>query len=271
MPELPEVETTRRGIVEHILGQSVQSVEIRQTMLRWPVPKTLAEQLSGKTVLGVERRGKYLLVRLNDGTLIIHLGMSGSLRIIAAHSPHEKHDHVDIFFENGIGLRFRDPRRFGCILWTEEDPLKHKLLEKLGPEPLSDRFNAGYMYDISRGKTLAIKTFLMDSHRVVGVGNIYASESLFRAQIDPRRTASSIEKPQYERLVSSIRGVLTEAIHQGGTTLKDFVNESGKPGYFQQSLAVYGRESMPCRHCETPIVMIRQGLRASYYCPNCQI
>lgn len=270
MPELPEVETTRRGIEPHVLGKVVTETLIRQGQMRWPVPEDLGGKLIGKSILSVERRGKYLLFRMEGGTLIVHLGMSGSLRIVAADAPVKKHDHIDIAFGPATVLRYHDPRRFGCLLWAEGDPNKHSLLADLGPEPLSPAFTGEYLHQQAQGRTLAVKAFIMDSHLVVGVGNIYANEALFRAGIDPRRAAGRISLERYLRLAECIRTVLGEAIAQGGTTLRDFVNASGKPGYFQQTLAVYGREDEPCRICAAPIRCVRLGQRATYFCGGCQ-
>jgi len=270
MPELPEVETTRRGIEPHVLGRTVASAVIRQTQMRWPVPEELKEKLAGNTIQELRRRGKYLLFKLEGGTLILHLGMSGSLRIVAADAPVKKHDHIDIIFDPATVLRYHDPRRFGCLLWAEGDPDAHPLLAELGPEPLSPGFDGDYLHRNAQGRTCAVKTFIMDSHLVVGVGNIYANEALFRAGIDPRRAAGRVSQARYLRLAQCIREVLGEAIIQGGTTLRDFVNASGKPGYFQQTLAVYGREGEPCRQCAAPIRCVRLGQRATYFCGHCQ-
>jgi len=270
MPELPEVETTRRGIEPHVQGQTVRDVIVRQPQLRWPVPKALARKLVAQKIDAVERRGKYLLMRTQAGTAILHLGMSGSLRIVDARVPPETHDHLDIVFTNGQALRLRDPRRFGAALWTETDPLAHKLLEPLGPEPLSDAFDTDYLYAKSRGRKGSIKEFIMNSHVVVGVGNIYASESLFRAGINPKRAAGRVSRARYEALVKAIKDVLVEAIKQGGTTLRDFVREDGQPGYFRIRLKVYDRAGEPCPVCGTPIKQLVQGQRSTYYCPVCQ-
>lgn len=270
MPELPEVETSRRGIEPHILGQRVSEVIIRQKKLRWPVPASIKKQLPSQIIRQVERRGKYLLLLTDNGTLIIHLGMSGSLRILPANTAAEKHDHFDIAFENGKLLRLRDPRRFGAVLWTSKDPLHHKLLSQLGPEPLSDNFNTDYLYSISRNRKVAIKTLIMNSHIVVGVGNIYASESLFLAGINPRRSAHRISKQRYGKLVCAIKTILSRAIQQGGTTLRDFTQQDGKPGYFQQTLSVYGRTDQPCPICASPVKQFTQAQRSTYYCPHCQ-
>ena len=270
MPELPEVETTRRGIAPHILGQTVARLVVRQPRLRWPVPDDLPAKLFRRQIRNVGRRGKYLLIGLDCGTAIMHLGMSGSLRVISPEAPPRQHDHLDIVFENGLCLRFHDPRRFGCLLWAEGDPQEHPLLADLGPEPFEDSFSGDYLHDAAKGRKAPVKSFVMDSRLVVGVGNIYANEALFRSGIDPRRAAGRIGRERYERLAETIRTVLGEAIAQGGTTLRDFVNEAGKPGYFQQTLTVYGREGLPCAHCGESIRSIRLGQRATFYCPRCQ-
>jgi formamidopyrimidine-DNA glycosylase len=218
----------------------------------------------------VDRRGKYLLIGVDTGTAIMHLGMSGSLRVTSPEAPPNKHDHVDIVFENGICLRFRDPRRFGCLLWTESAPHEHALLANLGPEPFDASFSGDYLHAAAKGRKAPVKSFIMDSHLVVGVGNIYANEALFRSGINPRRAAGHIGRERYQRLADTIRAVLGEAIEKGGTTLRDFVNEAGNPGYFQQTLTVYGREGLPCILCGDPIRSIRQGQRATFYCPRCQ-
>ena len=269
MPELPEVETTRRGIAPHIEGQQIDQVVIRQSQLRWPIPRGLRGRLKGKTISQVQRRGKYLLIETDAGSMIMHLGMSGSLRIVDRDLPPRKHDHVDISFTNGKCLRFHDPRRFGALLWSR-DPLHHELIENLGPEPLSDDFNTQHLFSLSRGRKLAVKNFIMDSHVVVGVGNIYASEALFMAGIRPTIAAGRITRQRYEALVQAIKDVLTRAITDGGTTLRDFVREDGKPGYFAQSLNVYGRAGETCHSCGTTIRKKQIGQRSSFYCPNCQ-
>lgn len=270
MPELPEVETTRSGIAPHIEGQVVAEVVLRRRKLRYPVPRTLLVELPGQSIEQVQRRAKYLLLRTVAGTLLIHLGMSGSLRLVPADTPAEKHDHIDVVFDNGQALRLRDPRRFGAVLWLSGDSLTHRLLADLGPEPLSEAFDADYLYRRSRKRKQAVKQFIMDSHTVVGVGNIYASEALYRAGIRPQLAAGRLSRPRCERLVAAIKAVLGEAIQQGGTTLRDFVAGDGKPGYFKQELQVYGRVGEPCRQCAGLIKQLRQGQRASYYCPTCQ-
>ncbi len=270
MPELPEVETTRRGIAPHIEGQTVNDVIVRHHQLRWPLPWGLKRKLSGHTINAVSRRAKYLLLSFDHGTLLLHLGMSGSLRIIEAGTPAEKHDHLDIVFSNGKALRLTDPRRFGAVLWTKEAPEEHELLSRLGPEPLGEAFNGERLYHLSRSRKGSIKQFIMDGKIVVGVGNIYASEALFLAGINPKTVAGRVSRARMERLATAIRQVLAAAIEQGGTTLRDFVGGDGKPGYFAQQLNVYGREGEPCHHCGTRIKQLTQGQRSSYYCPRCQ-
>ncbi len=269
MPELPEVETTRRGIEPHLLGQRVDRVLVRDRRLRWPVPEDLDVRLSGQRIEAVERRAKYLLIKAETGTLIVHLGMSGSLRLVEAAQPVGKHDHVDILLESGQALRYTDPRRFGAMLWSEE-ALAHVLLASLGPEPLGEDFDGDRLYRLSRGRSMAVKPFIMDNAVVVGVGNIYASEALFAAGIDPRRPAGSISRARYLKLGEEIRRILAMAIERGGTTLRDFVGGDGKPGYFQQELFVYGRAGEFCKSCGSTLREIRLGQRASVYCSRCQ-
>ena len=270
MPELPEVETTRSGVSHHIVSKQVTEIIIRQKRLRWVVPESLSKDLVGNAIKDVTRRGKYLLFGSTKGTMLIHLGMSGSLRIIEATEPAGKHDHVDLVLEDGNALRYTDPRRFGCILWQKKGDGTHPLLRELGPEPLSEKFNYLVLYKKSRGRTASIKSFIMDSKTVVGVGNIYANEALFMAGISPKRAAGNISSPRYEKLVSSIRKVLKQAIEAGGTTLRDFTNSSGDPGYFKQSLNVYGRGGSSCRTCKTNLKEIRISQRSTVYCPSCQ-
>ena len=270
MPELPEVETTRRGIEPHLADQFISAVVIRQPMLRWPIPSDIAHRLAGKTVRDVSRRAKYLLLRFDHGTLIIHLGMSGSLRLCEPSEPYRKHDHVELCLESGRSLRFHDPRRFGAILWTDELPEQHVLLQKLGPEPLSPEFDGDHLYDQARSRRAPIKQVIMDQKVVVGVGNIYATEALFAAGIDPRRAANRIAKVRMNLLAEAIQSTLARAIESGGSTLRDFVNSNGQPGYFQQTLQVYGRAGQDCQQCGQSIRSIRIGQRASCYCPHCQ-
>lgn len=270
MPELPEVETTRRGLEPLIVGRTVRSVKVHNRSLRWPVPPGLGKALAGETFRAVERRSKYLLLRCAGGTLIVHLGMTGHLRVVPATEPCKKHDHVELLLDNGRALRFNDSRRFGAILWTREDPLAHPLLLNLGPEPFDEAFTAGYLAERARGRVVAVKPFLMDAKTVVGVGNIYASEALFRAGIDPRRAAGTVSPGAFRRLVKSVREVLLEAIEAGGTTIRDFANSSGEPGYFRISLRVYGRGGEACLDCGAPIQQIRLGQRSTYFCAKCQ-
>jgi formamidopyrimidine-DNA glycosylase len=271
MPELPEVETTRRGIAPSIEGAIVSEVILRKRRLRYPVPQSLMSGLPGQRILAVERRGKYLLLRTEIGAVLLHLGMSGSLRIVDPDLAPDKHDHVDIVFEGQRCLRFHDPRRFGAVLWVDNNaPEQHPLLAKLGPEPLTDAFGGELLHQRSRRRTQAVKLFIMDSQVVVGVGNIYASEALFRAGIRPQTPANKVSQRRYELLAEAIKQVLAEAIEQGGTTLRDFVGGDGRPGYFAQSLKVYGREGEPCVSCAATIRMLRMGQRSTYYCSDCQ-
>ncbi|WP_330926029.1 bifunctional DNA-formamidopyrimidine glycosylase/DNA-(apurinic or apyrimidinic site) lyase [Candidatus Sororendozoicomonas aggregata] len=271
MPELPEVETTRRGVEPYVKGKEIVDVIVRQPRLRWPVPPDLSSDLTGLTIGQIRRRAKYLLLETGQGTLIVHLGMSGCLRIFEDPAPKaQKHDHVDIILTGQRRLRFTDPRRFGAILWTCQPIWEHPLLSKLGPEPLGDEFTAQRLFIRSRGRSQAIKTFIMDNHTVVGVGNIYANEALFVAGIRPDKSCGTVSKKRYEKLVTAIQEVLQRAIEQGGTTLKDFVGSDGKPGYFKQQLAVYGRSGQPCLTCGTVITEIRQGNRSSCFCKRCQ-
>ena len=270
MPELPEVETTRRGIAPHVTGRIVSRVLVREPRLRWPVPHALIEQLPGQAIASVGRRGKYLLLETTVGAALVHLGMSGSLRLIEADAPPGTHDHVDIVFADGLALRFRDPRRFGSLLWTTRPSQEHPLLRDLGPEPLDGDFSGGYLSAAARGRRVAVKPFIMNSHVVVGVGNIYANEALYLAGIHPRRAAGRIGRDRYHRLAAAIRRVLNESITAGGTTLRDFINGVGEPGYFAIHLRVYGRGGEPCPGCARPIREIRQGQRSTFYCPACQ-
>jgi len=270
MPELPEVETTRRGIEPHLLNRTVETLIVRQPRLRWPVPEQLPELLPGQTVRAVERRAKYLLLRLDHGSLILHLGMSGSLRVVPTELPAEKHDHLDLVLNNGHCLRLRDPLRFGAFLWQTGDVSDHSLLRDLGPEPLDDSFNGPGLHRIARQRRVAVKNLIMDSRVVVGVGNIYASEALFLARIHPARDCRRISAQRYGRLVQAIKLVLAAAIEQGGTTLRDFSRADGSPGYFALSLKVYGREGEACQSCGQPIRQRRIGQRSSFFCPHCQ-
>lgn len=270
MPELPEVEITRRGLAAHLTGLTIKDAVIRDGKLRWPITKNLPKLLRGLTIRSLKRRAKYLLMDCGSGTLILHLGMSGSLRILPAGTPPEKHDHFDLLLDNGTLMRLRDPRRFGAVLWHEGDVNTHPLLADLGPEPLERSFDAHYLFQATRKRSASIKQVIMDSHVVVGVGNIYANEALFRAGIRPQLAAAKLSLPRCEKLVGAIRATLKEAIRQGGSSLRDFVDTSGEPGYFQQNYRVYGRGGEPCRRCGTIIKQVRQGQRSSYYCPACQ-
>ncbi|MBD9656578.1 bifunctional DNA-formamidopyrimidine glycosylase/DNA-(apurinic or apyrimidinic site) lyase [Pseudomonas sp. PDM12] len=269
MPELPEVETTRRGIAPHLIGQRVSRVIVRERRLRWPIPEDLDVRLSGQRIEAVERRAKYLLIKAEVGTLISHLGMSGNLRLVEAGLPAAKHEHVDIELESGLALRYTDPRRFGAMLWSEL-PLEHELLVRLGPEPLTELFDGERLYQLSRGKAVAVKPFIMDNAVVVGVGNIYATEALFAAGIDPRRAAGTVSRARYVRLAQEIKRVLAHAIERGGTTLRDFIGGDGQPGYFQQELFAYGRGGQLCKVCGSTLREVKLGQRASVYCPKCQ-
>lgn len=269
MPELPEVETTRRGIAPHCEGQTINRINVRNSSLRWPVPEDISEHMEGQIIRTVDRRAKYLFLNLDHGTAIIHLGMSGSLRIITDNAPAQKHDHIDLALRSGVTLRFNDPRRFGCWLWAES-AATHPLIASLGPEPLSPEFNGRMLFQLSRSRNTPVKAFIMDSHVVVGVGNIYANEALFKAGIHPKRKAGRISLDRYKRLAEAVREILTAAILMGGTTLRDFVNSDGRPGYFAQSLLVYGRTGEPCSECETPLKEIRMSGRSTVYCTRCQ-
>ena len=269
MPELPEVETTRRGLVPHLIGRRVLALEVRQPKLRWPIPRTLRTQLPGQRIDGIERRAKYLLVHTEPGSVLLHLGMSGALRVLPADSPIGAHDHVDWRLDSGRVLRYTDPRRFGCQLWQARGTT-HELLAGLGPEPLSDAFDGDVLWTRSRGRSAAVKLFLMDQAIVVGVGNIYASEALFAAGIHPRRAAGSVSRERYARLAAEVKRILAHAIRRGGTTLRDFISPDGTPGYFEQELAVYGRAGEPCRVCGTPIRASVIGQRSTFHCPRCQ-
>ncbi|MGB0466795.1 MAG: bifunctional DNA-formamidopyrimidine glycosylase/DNA-(apurinic or apyrimidinic site) lyase [Pontibacterium sp.] len=269
MPELPEVETTRRGIKPHIIGHTVSAFKVRQPKLRWPVPSELAALLPGRVVQSVMRRGKYLLIGFECGTLLIHLGMSGSLRVVSQTQDVGKHDHVDLCLKSGTLLRLTDPRRFGAVLWQPQGET-HKLLSHLGPEPLTELFHVDHLAACAEGRKIPIKSLIMDSKVVVGVGNIYANEALFSAAIHPKRPAGKISRQRLDRLVEEIKNVLASAIEQGGTTLKDFVGGDGKPGYFKQQLNVYGRAGEVCVNCDSVLKEIRLGQRSTVYCAGCQ-
>lgn len=270
MPELPEVETTRRGLLPLVKGHRIQTVMAHETRMRWPFEPRWIPSLQGQTILDIRRRAKYLLMPLTQGELLIHLGMSGSLRCVQPDSPRRKHDHLEFRLDNGLVMRFHDPRRFGCVLWQApgEDP--PALLDRLGPEPLSEAFCGQHLFQLSRGRKQAVKAFIMDQTTVVGVGNIYASESLFLAGIHPARAAGRISRKRYDLLAEHIRQTLRRAIESGGSTLRDFLGGNGEPGYFQQTLLVYGREGQTCTRCGNTLVRRTIGQRASVYCAACQ-
>jgi formamidopyrimidine-DNA glycosylase len=268
VPELPEVETARRGIEPHVVGRRVVGWKIRNASLRWPVE--VPDLLAGRLLQRVSRRGKYLLLEFDAGALIIHLGMSGSLRVVSPDAPARKHDHVDLEFDGGRVLRLNDPRRFGSVLWQAAGTGEHWLLAGLGVEPLSDAFTGAYLKRAARGRRVSVKSMLMDGRIVVGVGNIYANEALFLARVRPTLRAGRVTLASYAQIAACIRGVLGRAIEMGGTTLRDFVNQDGQPGYFKQSLFVYGREGLPCKLCGTALTGLRLGQRATVFCPTCQ-
>jgi formamidopyrimidine-DNA glycosylase len=269
VPELPEVETTRRGIAPFVTGRIVERVVLRRKDLRWPIPRALSTRLPGQRIDAVERRAKYLLLHTAAGSALLHLGMSGSLRIVDATVPVRKHDHYDLWLDSAQALRFNDPRRFGCLLWQPPGEV-HPLLRNLGPEPLGDAFDGDWLWQASRGHSTAVKNFLMDQAIVVGVGNIYANEALFAAGIHPKRAAGAVSRTRYARLAAEVRRILARAITRGGTTLRDFIAPDGAPGYFEQELMVYGRAGEPCKVCGTPIRAAFIGQRMSYWCPHCQ-
>jgi len=269
MPELPEVETSRRGIAPYVVGERIDGIVIRERRLRWPISTDIDERLPGATIDSVGRRAKYLLLNTKSGTAILHLGMSGSVFIVERDTPAGVHDHFDIELASGKSLRFRDPRRFGSLHWAD-DAEQHWLLRKLGPEPLSSDFSGDYLWAKSRGRRVGIKQFIMNAGIVVGVGNIYASESLFLSGIHPRRAAGRISQRRYDWLAKTIKEVLEKSIRAGGTTLRDFYGGDGEAGYFQQELEVYGRDGEPCLRCERPVSVIVLGQRSTYYCKNCQ-
>ncbi len=269
MPELPEVEVCKRGIEPHVLNQQVSAVVVRNANMRWPITPTISD-ICGQKIIQVNRRAKYLLLETSQGILMLHLGMSGTIRVINKDTPITKHDHFDLVLANGKALRLNDPRRFGSVLWVTEDINEHSLIKNLGPEPLSADFTDDCLYEKSRHKTVAIKTYLMNNHIVVGVGNIYANESLFKAKIDPRKAAGKVSKKRYFELTKHVRQTLAHAIEQGGTTLKDFTQADGKPGYFAQELLVYGRGGLACVTCNEILKEIKQAGRATVFCPQCQ-
>ncbi len=268
MPELPEVETTRRGIAPALIGHRIQRAVVRQPSLRWPVPADLDRHVAGQRVRDVGRRAKYLLIRLDQGSVLMHLGMSGRLRVLPPDSAVERHDHLDLVMETGQLLRLHDPRRFGAVLWAPQH--EHPLLTGLGPEPLSDAFDGAHLHARCRGRRAAIKVLLMDARIVVGVGNIYASEALFRAGIDPRRAGGRISAARFDALAQAVRAVLSEAVERGGTTLRDYTAPDGAPGWFRLQLAVYERQGKPCTHCGTAIRRVLSAQRSTYFCPHCQ-
>ncbi len=270
MPELPEVETTRRGIAPHLVGRRIERVVVRNPALRWPIPPQLPQLLRGRKILAIDRRAKYLLFDLGNGTLIIHLGMSGSLRLTPAETPAKKHDHFMLVLNSQMTLRLHDPRRFGAVLWHRGDVGRHPLLASLGPEPLDEAFDAAYLHASCLDRKTPIKQHIMNNKVVVGIGNIYANEALFLAGIHPRRAAGRIARPRIARLCDSIKTVLQSAIEQGGTTLRDFVHADGEPGYFSLRLHVYGKTGEPCYACGSPIRQIVIGQRSTFYCWRCQ-
>lgn len=270
MPELPEVETTLQGLLPLLSGRTVTGIDARIPALRRPLPPDLAVQLTGQTVRGLQRRAKYLLIIFDSGTLLLHLGMSGHLRVVPVDTPAGKHDHIDITFDHGQLLRFHDPRRFGTLLWLAGDPFDHPLLRRIGPEPFDPRFDGSYLSRAALGRRAPVKTFIMDQRVVVGVGNIYAGEALFQAGIHPERPAGQVSAEGYQRLVEAIRDVLQAAIAAGGTTLRDFSGPTGRPGYFSRQLLVYGRSGEPCPQCSRPLSRQQIGRRSSYFCATCQ-
>lgn len=270
MPELPEVETIRRGIAQHLEGKIIQTVVVREKRLRWEIPDNLSTVLPNQQIQHIHRRGKYLLIKCNQGHILIHFGMSGSLRVLPSDTPLKKHDHIDIVFTDSLCLRYHDPRRFGCILWTTEPILNHHLLINLGPEPLEAAFTGEHLHQNAQRRRIAVKNFIMNTHTVVGVGNIYANEALFLAGIHPANAAGSISLVRYQRLADTIKQILKAAIEMGGTTLRDFTDSTGNPGYFKQSLRVYGRAGLACMQCESTVQHQKIGQRATYFCPVCQ-
>jgi len=268
MPELPEVETTKRGLTPLIVNQVVECATLYRGNLRWEIPKHLPTTLANQRIKNIDRRGKYLLIKFDVGTLIIHLGMSGSIKVVSKEEPCQKHDHFELRFNNNAVMRLNDPRRFGAVLFSADGT--HPLLESLGVEPLEGLFDEVYLYSKSQNKQQNIKAFIMDSKVVVGVGNIYACESLYQAGIDPRRKAGSVSKKRYQLLTQCIKTILTQAIKAGGTTLQDFSQVDGSPGYFTQTLNVYGREGERCNGCDGKIIRLVQNQRSTFYCKKCQ-
>lgn len=269
MPELPEVETTRRGLAPHLEGKRIRGVVLRRPDLRWPIPKEIESVLPGQRIDAVRRRAKYLLLDTGAGSALLHLGMTGSLRVLPASTPVTVHDHVDLQLSSGRVMRFNDPRRFGSLLWQPAGQT-HELLRALGPEPLADEFDGDYLFERSRGRKAPVKTFLMDQGVVVGVGNIYAAESLFRAGISPLRAAGKVSRERYAALAAAVKDILAHAITRGGTTLRDFISPDGAPGYFEQELSAYGRGGQPCPNCGRPLISANIGQRASVWCGHCQ-
>jgi formamidopyrimidine-DNA glycosylase len=270
VPELPEVETTRRGLLEAMTGRRLVAVRIHDRRLRWPIEEGLEAAVAGAHVIRLERRAKYLLIVTDRGTLIVHLGMSGSLRVVTGDWPLRPHDHVELALDHGPSVRFNDPRRFGSLHWVTGDPMAHPLLAGLGPEPLSEAFSGEQLYRVSRGRKVAVKILILNAAHVVGVGNIYASESLFHAGIRPTKAAGKLTRAEAQRLAAEIKRVLGDAIEVGGTTLRDYVDPEGNPGYFRQRLYVYERDGKACRRCQTPISHRVIGQRSTYWCPTCQ-
>ncbi len=269
MPELPEVETTRAGLAPHVLGRTIHHVLLRRPDLRWPIPAEVPDLLPGRRIEAIRRRAKYLLLDTDAGSALLHLGMSGSLRVLAPDVPVRAHDHVDMTLDSGQVLRFNDPRRFGCLLW-QTPGTTHDLLRDLGPEPLDDAFDGDHLFFASRGRRAPIKTFLMDQRTVVGVGNIYAAEALFAAGISPLREAGRVSRARYARLADEVKRILAYAIGRGGTTLRDFISPDGAPGYFEQELSAYGRGGQPCPACGTALRQASVSQRATVWCPRCQ-
>jgi formamidopyrimidine-DNA glycosylase len=270
MPELPEVETTRRGLLPHVVGRRIHDVVVRNRHLRWPVPRDLARRLRGEQVLGIRRRGKYLLFECRHGHLLVHLGMSGRLSLVSRDQPARRHDHVDLQLEGPDAVRLTDPRRFGAMLWVRGPAERHVLLRGLGLEPLEDGFDGAALQRLARGRRVAVKHFLMNARLVTGVGNIYASEALFRAGIHPLRSVARISRTRWDRLAEAVRETLESALAAGGTTLRDYASLEGRPGEFGTRCAVYGREGEPCIACGSRIRALRQGQRSTFYCPGCQ-
>lgn len=270
MPELPEVETTRLGLLPHLKGQRISALVVRDFRLRWPIPSNLPNILRGRQIIDLRRRAKYLLIECTEGHLIIHLGMSGSLRIVAPDTMPDKHDHYDFVLANGSIIRYTDPRRFGSLHWTQDHPTNHALLAALGVEPISEAFTGRALFNAARGRTASIKQFLMDQHHVVGIGNIYANEALFRAGVRPQTRAGRVSLARCDNTVAAIKHTLQLALKASGSTLRDFVNSNGDPGSFQLSYRVYDRAGKPCFRCDATIRTIRQGQRSTFYCPQCQ-